>query len=82
MLGAAVVCAFGAHATYAKSEAELYPRMLERMRHRIVIGVAHHAALTPLHNVIATVSEGKVSYEKTAAIPAASRVRDGKKMAA
>lgn len=48
-----------------KSEAELYPRLLERMRHGIVITVAHHAAILPLHNLFGTVSDGKVSYTKT-----------------
>ncbi|MCE9507981.1 MAG: ATP-binding cassette domain-containing protein [Alphaproteobacteria bacterium] len=49
----------------AKSEAELYPRILERLRHGIVICVAHHAVLAPQHNVIATAADGKVSYTKT-----------------
>jgi putative ATP-binding cassette transporter len=51
----------------AKSESELYPRILERLRHGIVICVAHHAALAPQHNVFATVANGKVSYTKTPA---------------
>jgi ABC-type uncharacterized transport system fused permease/ATPase subunit len=49
----------------AKSEADLYPRILARMKHGIVICVAHHAALAPQHNVFATVADGKVSYTKT-----------------
>lgn len=49
----------------AKSEAELYPRLLERMKHGIVISVAHHSTLAPLHNVFAAVAEGKVTYTKT-----------------
>jgi putative ATP-binding cassette transporter len=49
----------------AKSETELYPRLLERMKHGIVISVAHHSTLAPLHNVFAKVADGKVSYTKT-----------------
>jgi ABC-type uncharacterized transport system fused permease/ATPase subunit len=49
----------------AKSETELYPKLLERMRHGIVITIAHHATITPLHNVFAMVANGKVSYTKT-----------------
>lgn len=57
----------------AKSETELYPRLLERMRHGIVISVAHHASIAPQHNVFAVVADGKVSYTKTLlADPAAS----------
>jgi putative ATP-binding cassette transporter len=51
----------------AKSEADLYPRILERMRHGIVICVAHHAVIAPQHNVIATAENGRVSYTKTPA---------------
>ncbi|MFH1158564.1 MAG: ATP-binding cassette domain-containing protein [Pseudomonadota bacterium] len=49
----------------AKSEAELYPRLLERMRHGVVISIAHHASVAPMHNVYATVAHGKVSYTNT-----------------
>ena len=49
----------------AKSEHELYPRLLERMRHGIVISVAHHSTLAPQHNVFAKVADGRVSYTKT-----------------
>lgn len=49
----------------AKSEAELYPKLLERMRHGIVITIAHHDSIKPLHNVFAAVANGKVSYTKT-----------------
>jgi vitamin B12/bleomycin/antimicrobial peptide transport system ATP-binding/permease protein len=49
----------------AKSEADLYPKLLERMRHGIVITVAHHASIGPYHNVFATVADGKVAYSQT-----------------
>ncbi len=48
-----------------KSEAELYPRLLDRMKHGIVISVAHHSTLAPQHNVFAHVAEGRVTYGKT-----------------
>ncbi len=51
----------------AKSEVELYPKMLERMKHGIVITVAHHSSLGPLHNVFGVVSDHKVSYTRTPA---------------
>jgi putative ATP-binding cassette transporter len=58
----------------AKTEAELYPMLLDRMKHGIVIGIAHHDVLKSLHNVEATVANGKVTYErKTCARPAATR---------
>jgi putative ATP-binding cassette transporter len=50
-----------------KSEAELYPLMLERMKHGIVITVAHHATVTPMHNVFGVVAGGKVTYSRTTA---------------
>ncbi|MBI1216540.1 MAG: ATP-binding cassette domain-containing protein [Alphaproteobacteria bacterium] len=53
----------------AKSEKELYPRLLERMKHGIVISVAHHAAIAPHHNVFATVAEGKVAYSDSPPAP-------------
>lgn len=53
----------------AKSEEELYPRLLERMKHGIIISVAHHAAIAPQHNVFATVADGKATYTKS--LPAA-----------
>ena len=56
-----------------KSEKELYPRLLERMRHGIVISVAHHSTLAPQHNLFATVADGKVSYTKTPPAPMALR---------
>jgi vitamin B12/bleomycin/antimicrobial peptide transport system ATP-binding/permease protein len=46
----------------AESEARLYPMLLERMKHGIIISVAHHDSIAPLHNVFATVAKGKVSY--------------------
>jgi len=49
----------------AKSEAELYPKLLEHMRHGIIISIAHHDSIAPLHNIFATVAEGKVFYTKT-----------------
>lgn len=49
----------------AKSETELYPRLLERMKHGIVISVAHHSTLAPQHNVFAKVADGKVTYTRT-----------------
>lgn len=51
----------------AKSEEELYPKLLERMKHGIVIAVAHHASIAPLHNVQAKVKDGKVTYAKSPA---------------
>ena len=48
----------------AKSEGELYPRLLDRMKHGIVITVAHHASIAPLHNVQAKVENGKVNYTR------------------
>lgn len=48
----------------AKSETELYPRLLERMKHGIVISVAHHSTLAPQHNVFAKVADGKVTYTR------------------
>lgn len=48
----------------AKSETELYPRLLDRMKHGIVISVAHHSTLAPQHNVFASVADGKVTYTK------------------
>ena len=59
----------------AKSETELYPKLLERMKHGIVIAVAHHAAIAPLHNVLAVVADGKIIYTKTPkdAAPAAPK---------
>jgi putative ATP-binding cassette transporter len=48
-----------------KSEKELYPRLLERMRHGIVISVAHHSTLAPHHNIFAAVADGKVTYTNT-----------------
>lgn len=54
-----------------KSEDELYPKLLERLRHGIVISVAHHAAIAPQHNIQAGVKEGKVLYTRTPeAVPA------------
>lgn len=55
----------------AKSETELYPKLLERMRHGILISVAHHSTLAPHHNVFAKVAEGKVTYTRQTAAPAA-----------
>ncbi len=49
----------------AKSETELYPKLLGRMSHGIVISVAHHSILAPQHNVFAAVANGKVTYTKT-----------------
>lgn len=49
----------------AKSEVDLYPKMLERMKHGIVITVAHHSSLGPLHNVFGVVSDRKVNYTRT-----------------
>ncbi|MDI1228547.1 MAG: ATP-binding cassette domain-containing protein [bacterium] len=61
----------------AKSETELYPRLLDRMKHGIVISVAHHSTLAPQHNVFAKVAEGKVTYTKTAdAKPAPANTND------
>ncbi|HYD19047.1 MAG TPA: ATP-binding cassette domain-containing protein [Patescibacteria group bacterium] len=48
----------------ARSEALLYPRLLERMKHGIIISVAHHSTLAPQHNVFAKVEDGKVAYIK------------------
>lgn len=45
-----------------KSESILYPQLLDRMKHGIVITVAHHATLASLHNVFGVVSDGKVHY--------------------
>ncbi|MEZ0224280.1 MAG: ATP-binding cassette domain-containing protein [Alphaproteobacteria bacterium] len=53
----------------AKSEAALYPKLLERMKHGIVISVAHHSTLAPQHNVFGLVANGKVTYSDT--LPAA-----------
>jgi ABC-type uncharacterized transport system fused permease/ATPase subunit len=58
----------------AKSEAELYPKLLARMKHGIVISVAHHSTLAPQHNVFGTVANGKVSYSDT--LPAAFAAHD------
>lgn len=49
----------------AKSEEGLYPRLLECMKHGIVISVAHHDAIAPQHNIFATVMDGKVTYTKS-----------------
>jgi ABC-type uncharacterized transport system fused permease/ATPase subunit len=49
----------------AKSEAKLYPELLERMGHGIVISVAHHSNLGPQHNVFGEVADGKVTYTRT-----------------
>lgn len=49
----------------AKTEAQLYPMLLDRMRHGIVMGIAHHDSIAPLHNVAATVADGKVTYTRT-----------------
>lgn len=46
----------------AKSEAELYPKLLDRMKHGIVISVAHHSTLAPQHNLFGLVANGKVTY--------------------
>lgn len=46
----------------AKSEATLYPKLLERMKHGIVISVAHHSTLAPQHNIFGLVAKGKVTY--------------------
>lgn len=54
----------------AKSEAELYPKLLERMKHGIVVTVAHHASIAPLHNVQAHVKDGKVEYIREEDAPA------------
>lgn len=54
----------------AKSEADLYPKLLDRMSHGIVISVAHHSTLAPQHNFFGTVANGKVTYSKT--MPAAA----------
>ncbi len=60
----------------AKSEATLYPKLLERMKHGIVISVAHHSTLADYHNVFAQVANGKVTYTHTEArapaVPAAA----------
>lgn len=46
----------------AKSEAKLYPMLLERMKHGIVISVAHHSTLAEHHNIFGMVANGKVTY--------------------
>jgi vitamin B12/bleomycin/antimicrobial peptide transport system ATP-binding/permease protein len=51
----------------AKSEAKLYPKLLERMKHGIIISVAHHSTLAEYHNVFAQVANGKVTYTYTEA---------------
>lgn len=56
----------------AKSEATLYPKLLERMKHGIVISVAHHSNLAPQHNVFAQVAGGKVTYTYSDPAPAAA----------
>jgi vitamin B12/bleomycin/antimicrobial peptide transport system ATP-binding/permease protein len=57
----------------AESEARLYPMLLERMKHGIVISIAHHDCLEPMHNVLAQVEDGKVNYtRKLAAISGAT----------
>lgn len=48
----------------AKSEAELYPQLLARLKNGIVISIVHHPALAPQHNVFATVANGKATYKK------------------
>lgn len=49
----------------AKSEATLYPKLLDRMKHGIVITVAHHASVAPHHNIFATVKAGTVTVSNT-----------------
>ncbi|TAL37458.1 MAG: ABC transporter ATP-binding protein/permease [Alphaproteobacteria bacterium] len=49
----------------AASEARLYPMLLERMKHGIVISIAHHDVIKPLHSVQAVVGDGKVTYTRT-----------------
>lgn len=46
----------------AKSEADLYPKLLDRHKNGIVISIAHHSTLAHYHNVFAKVEAGKVSY--------------------
>lgn len=48
----------------AKSEAELYPKLLDRHKHGIVISVAHHSTLSHYHNIFAKVEAGKVRYAR------------------
>ncbi|MEZ0260423.1 MAG: ATP-binding cassette domain-containing protein [Alphaproteobacteria bacterium] len=55
-----------------KSETILYPRLLERMKHGIVITVAHHATLSSLHNVFGVVADHKVTYTRTSETPVAA----------
>jgi putative ATP-binding cassette transporter len=49
----------------ASTEAELYPKLLDRMKHGIVVSVVHRPAIAGLHNVFAEVEDGKVSYSAT-----------------
>jgi ABC-type uncharacterized transport system fused permease/ATPase subunit len=46
------------------SESGLYKKLLDAMRHGIVISIVHRMNISPLHNVFATVADGKVTYER------------------
>jgi ABC-type uncharacterized transport system fused permease/ATPase subunit len=48
----------------AQSEKQLYPKILERMRHGVVISIVHRLEIADMHNVVASVADGKVSYER------------------
>lgn len=48
----------------AESEKQLYPKILEKMRHGVVISIVHRLEIQNMHNVVATVAKGKVTYER------------------
>jgi putative ATP-binding cassette transporter len=49
-----------------ESEKALYPKIIEKMKHGVVISIVHRMEIAKLHNVVGTVADGKVSYVRNA----------------
>ena len=49
-----------------ESEKTLYAKILGKMRHGVVISIVHRMEIAAMHNVVATVADGKVSYARNA----------------
>lgn len=47
----------------AKSEKDLYSKMVAKMEHGIILSVVHRPEIMALHNIFAAVSDGKVVYK-------------------
>jgi putative ATP-binding cassette transporter len=47
-----------------ESEKGLYSKILEKMKHGVVISIVHRMEIAKLHNVVAEVEDGKVSFKR------------------